>query len=192
MDLRTAANSPCNQTAAFHGSPLPRSQPDCGVAGQPAISKWGATQDHLARRQRGGVGIEVGHAPYAIPACKVQHRRFGIDPTEVVACEQAAPKGERASIEIERGVWISLLNANPVSPEPVRLGQVRSLCAEPVRRPVRAPGAAALGIRHGPFPWSNGWPSGPRVPPAAGRPPHGDPARLPDRYRFEPAAPARS
>src|SRR5687768_7919224 len=80
-----------------------RSQPDRGVAGQPAISKWCATQDHLARRQRGGVGTEVGHAPYAIAACKVQHRRFGIDPTEVVACEQAPAKGEGAPVEIERG-----------------------------------------------------------------------------------------
>src|SRR5688572_32868191 len=115
MDLRTAANSPCNQTAVFHGSRLPRSQPDCGVPGQLAISKWGATQDHLARRQRGGVGIEVGHAPYAIAACKVQHRRFGIDPIEAVACEQAAAKGERAPVEIEHGVWISLLNANRIS-----------------------------------------------------------------------------
>jgi hypothetical protein len=87
-----------------------------------------------------GVGTEVGHAPYAIAACKVQQRRFGIDPTEVVACEQAAAKGERAPVEIERGAWIRLLNVNRVSPEPVRLGQVRSLCTEPVRRPFRAPG----------------------------------------------------
>src|SRR5688572_19852455 len=156
IDLRTAANSPCNQTSAFHGSRLPPSQPDCGVAGQPAISKWGATQDHLARRHRGGVGTEVGHAPYAIAACKVQHGRFGIDPTEVVACEQAAAKGERAPVEIERGVWISLLNANRVSAEPVRLGQVRSLCAEPVRRPVRAPGQRHSASVTALFLWSNG------------------------------------
>src|SRR5215213_5749400 len=52
MDLHTAANSPRNQTSAFHGSPLPHSQPDRGVAGQPAISKWGAPG-----------GSEAGSAP---------------------------------------------------------------------------------------------------------------------------------
>src|SRR5215217_1797908 len=36
---------------SFDRSRLRRSQPDRGVAGQPSISKWGATQDHLARRQ---------------------------------------------------------------------------------------------------------------------------------------------
>src|SRR5688572_8741245 len=98
-------------TSAFHGSRLRRSEPDGGVAGQSSISKWAATQQHLARRQQDGVGAEVGHALYPAAAFEVQHRRFGIDPAEVTASEQVAAECDRESVEIERRVWISLLHA---------------------------------------------------------------------------------
>jgi hypothetical protein len=115
--------------------------------------RWAAGHQQVGRprRQRGGVGTEVGHAPYAIATCKVKHRRFGIDPTEVVACEQAAAKGERAPVEIERGVWISLLNANRVSTEPVRLEQCAACAPNPYDGPS---GLQGTGTRHPSRPFS--------------------------------------
>jgi hypothetical protein len=69
----------------------------------------------------------------------VRHAKCSTDGSESTQPKSLPANRRRRRVEIERGVWISLLNANRVSPEPVRLGQVRSLCTEPVRRPVRAP-----------------------------------------------------
>src|SRR5918995_4553498 len=113
------------RASAFVGE-LRRAEPDGGVAGQLAGVQRGAGQQHIAPRKRDWLGPEVGHAPYATGSLEAQHMRLRLDPAEVAANKQLAAERDRLAVKIERGVGISLLDADRVAAEPVRLRQMRA------------------------------------------------------------------